>query len=96
MKELIAEVLGLHNTLQTDRLQSEALKAERDRLAQSQEALSKRCQQLESEAARLQQMMTARNAALTEELGLQTAYNKCLSDLTGKHRAPKFFSATIS
>ncbi len=83
MKELVTEVLQLHNTLHTDRSQSEALKLDRDRLAQSQDALTRRCQQLDSEATRVQQMLATRNAALSEELGLQTAYNQCLADLSG-------------
>ena len=83
MKELVTEVLQLHNTLHTDRSQSEALKLDRDRLAQSQDALTRRCQQLDSEATRVQQMLATRNAALSEELGLQTAYNLCLADLSG-------------
>ncbi len=84
MKELIAEVLELHSTLQTDRSQNENLRAQRDRLAQSQEALTQRCQQLEEEAARLQQMLAIRNSAMTEELGLQTAYDQCLAELSGR------------
>ena len=83
MKELITEVLQLHNTLHTDRSESETLRLDRDRLAQSQESLARRCQQLESEATRVQQMLATRNAALKEELGLQTAYSQCLADLSG-------------
>ncbi len=83
MKELITEVLQLHNTLHTDRSQSEILKLDRDRLAQSQNSLARRCQQLESETNRVQQMLATRNATLSEELGLQTAYNQCLADLSG-------------
>ena len=83
MKELITEVLALHQTMQSDRTLSDNLKAERDRLAQSHDAMASRCQRLQSEAARLQQMLTVRNAALSEELGLQAAYNKCLSELSG-------------
>ena len=94
MAELVREVLALHNTLHTDRSQTETLKAERDRLAQRQDALTKQCQQLEKEVARLQQMLASRNSALSEELGLQSAYNQCLTELFGKHVYHKLHIAT--
>ena len=84
MKEVIAEVLALHQNLQADRSQSETFKAERDRLVQSREAITSRCQQLEVEAARLHQMLATRNSALSEELGLQAVYNKALAELSGR------------
>ncbi|KAL0031702.1 hypothetical protein WJX79_002013 [Trebouxia sp. C0005] len=65
--------------------ESETLRLDRDRLAQSQDALTRRCQQLESETTRVQQMLATRNAALKEELGLQTAYSQCLADLSAAH-----------
>ena len=70
--------------MQADRSHSDGLKAERDRLIQSREALASRCQQLEEEAARLQQMLATRNSALSEELGLQAAYSKALAELSGQ------------
>ena len=84
MAELIAEVLALHNTLHTHRSQTESVKLERDRLSQSQDVTNKRCKQLEEEAARLHQMLACRNSALSQELGLQTSYNKCLAELAGQ------------
>ena len=83
MADLIAEVLALHNTLHTDRLHNETLKAERDRLAQRQDTSEKRYKLLEEETTRLQQMLVRRNSALGQELGLQSSYSKCLSDLAG-------------
>lgn len=85
MAELIAEVLALHNTLHTDRSRTEALKAERDRLIYCQDTLNKRCKQLEEEADRLQKMLATRNGELSQELGLQPIYNKCLAELEGYH-----------
>ena len=84
MAELIAEVLALHNTLHTDRSQTETLRAERDRLIQCQEPINKRCKQLEEEADRLQQILATRNQQLSQELGLQPSYDKCLAELTGR------------
>ena len=84
MTELITEVLALHNTLHTDRSETETVKLERDRLEQSQETTSKRCKQLEKETARLQQLLSSRNSALSQELGLQGSYNKCLVELAGQ------------
>ena len=89
MAELVAEVLALHNTLHTDRSQTEALKAERDRLIQCQHTTNKRCQQLEEEANRLQKMLATRNGALSQELGLQPSYNKCLVELAGQPYNPE-------
>ena len=96
MAELVREVLALHNTLHTDRSQTETLKTERNRLAQRQDALTKQCQQLEKEVARLQQMLASRNSALSEELGLQSAYNQCLTELFGKQCSPNTYITTCT
>ena len=90
MAELIAEVLALHNTLHTDRSQTDTLKAERDRLIQCHHTINKRCKQLEEEADRLQKMLATRNGELSQELGLQPSYNKCLAELAGRPYSPHF------
>lgn len=84
MAELVAEVLALHNTLHTDRAQTDTLRTERDRLIQCQDAMNKRCKQLEEEADRLQQILATRNLELRQELGVQPMYNKCLTELAGR------------
>lgn len=84
MAKLVAEVLALHNTLHTDRSQTETLKAERDRLIQCHHTITKRCHQLEEEADRLHKMLATRNRELSQELGLQPSYNKCLAELAGR------------
>lgn len=84
MAQLIAEVLTLHKTLHTDRSQSDTLKAECERLIQCQNGMNKRCKQLEEEADRLHKILATRNQELSQELGLQPLYNKCLAELAGR------------
>lgn len=88
MAELIEEVLALHKTLHTDRSQTDTLTAERDRLIQCQDTVNKRCKQLEEEADRLHKILATRNGELSQELGLQPSYNKCLAELAGQSRGP--------
>ena len=84
MKDLIGELLNLHKSAQIDRSKLATLHTEHESVLDAQKNLIKRCEEQHQQISKLQEILGSRNAAVAKELGLHTAYQKSLQQLSGK------------
>lgn len=83
MKDLIEELLSLHKTAQADRSKLATLQTEHEAVLKDGTRLVGCLTQQERQVQTLQEMLTSINAAITKELGLHTAYQKSVQQLSG-------------
>lgn len=82
MKELIQDLIAVHNSAKSDQSRLLNLEAECERLRATYAALVDKFRQQEEEAARTMDMLASRNALVAKEMGLHTAYAQSLQQLS--------------